>query len=370
MKRSNIAITSLFCLYIGSFFVLNLITEDVAFSNQENRILGQKPEFTFESLISGEFTAKYETYVTDQFIFRDQFVEIKSISERFLGKKENNSVYISKENTLIDKYKQPDYSKIDINLKYIDSFAQAVDIPVHFALIPTQNDIYAHKLPDNAPIYSQKEVINHSYDALSNNNNLFAINVYGALLDKKDEYIYFNTDHHWTTLGAYYAYDETIKSLGKVPTPLTSFTKQTISTTFNGTIYSSSGVRYVSPDTIDIYTPNQKIDILDVSGLREDDLYNMSKLDNKDQYEVFLGGNDPLVTINGNGTGKILIIKDSYSNSQAPFFIENYEEIHLIDMRFYRIPMSQYIKDNNIDNVLIAYSMPNFTTDTNLVFLK
>ncbi|MFI3227881.1 MAG: DHHW family protein [Clostridia bacterium] len=364
MKKTNILITSLFCAYIGGFFVLNALSEDKIFSEQENRTLGQKPEFSFETLVSGEFTKKYETYVTDQFVFRDKFMEIKSNTESLLGKMENNDVYISTENTLIDKFDKPSYEQVDINMRYINNFAQAVEIPVYFSLIPTQNDIYQYKLPQNAPIYSQKEVIDYAYALYS------GIDVYDALMDKKDEYIYYNTDHHWTSLGAYYAYATLMDAMEKVPSDIENLEKETLSESFNGTIYSSSGVRYVKSDIIDIYTKNQTIEILDVDGLRYSELYDMSKLEQKDQYEVFLGGNDPLVKLTGTGEGKLLILKDSYTNAQVPFMLENYEEIHLVDLRFYKIPMSEYVEENEIDQVLISYSISNFTTDTNLIFLR
>ncbi|MFI3116036.1 MAG: DHHW family protein [Clostridia bacterium] len=363
MSKKDLAIVFIFCAYIGGFFCYNTLSEDVEFSVQENRQLQQGPEFSFETLLSGEFSSSYETYVTDQFALRDNFIELKSMAEKFIGKKENNDVYISTENTLIQKFTLANYNQVDINLRYIQNFSNFVNVPVYLTLFPTQNDIYAHKLPANAPFESQKEVMDYVYNAYGN-----SINVYDALMDKNDEYIFYNTDHHWTSLGAYYAYVEMAEALGKTPTPLGE--KTTLSTVFNGTIYSTSGVRGVTPDTIDIYTENQKIEILDVDGLREDDLYDMSKLENKDQYEVFLGGNDPQVILKGTGEGKVLILKDSYTNSQVPFFLENYEEIHLIDLRFYKIAISDYVIMNRIDTVLISYSLTNFTEDTNLVFLR
>lgn len=363
MSKKDLAIVSLFCAYIGGFFCYNTLSEDLAFSVQENRTLQQAPEFSFETLISGDFSSKYEKYVTDQFSFRDTFIEIKSTSEQFLGKKENNDVYISTENTLIDKFSNPNYNQADINLRYITNFAEAIDIPVFLTIFPTQNDIYAHKLPKNAPFESQKEVIDYVYNVYNN-----SINVYDALMQKNDEYIYYNTDHHWTSLGAYYAYVEMIQAIGKSPTPLGD--KVTLSDSFNGTIYSTSGVRGIASDIIDIYVKNQKVEILDITGFRDEDMYDMTKLENKDQYEVFLGGNDPQVILNGTGEGKVLILKDSYTNSQVPFFLENFEEIHLIDLRFYKIPMSSYVLENDIDTVLISYAVTNFTEDTNLIFLR
>lgn len=367
MKKSDFAMVFIFCGYISSFFVINSLKSDEKFSEQENRSLQQRPEFSFETLLSGEFSEKYEKYVTDQFAFRDNFVEIKSSTENLLGKMENNNVYISTENTLIDKYPDPNYTQIDTNLKNVNNFAQAVDIPVNLVLYPTQNDIYKHKLPKNAPTNSQKEVIDYVYDGFIGNTT---INVYDKLMSKNDEYIYYNTDHHWTSLGAFYAYEEIIKTLNQEPVSLDKYEKTTLSDSFNGTIYSSSGIRFVKSDEIDIYAENTTIAITDADGIRYADMYDISKLENKDQYEVYLGGNHSIVTIKGKGDGKLLILKDSYTNCQVPFLIENYAEIHLVDLRFCKMPMSTYIMQNRIDEVLVAYAVTNFTTDTNLVFLK
>ena len=363
MKKSNYFIVALFSLYIGGFFVINIVTPPKDFSQMENKTLQSMPKFRFDDLFSGEYAKDLETYVTDQFVFRDDFVEMKSNTEKLLGKDENNGVYISSQNTLIDKFKKPDYNQIDSNINSINKFAQSISVPVYFNLIPTQNDIYAHLLPDGAPFYSQKEVIDYVYLKTSNN-----IDVYDALMSKNDEYIYYNTDHHWTSLGAYYAYTEIANQMGKTPIKLGA--EKIMNDEFNGTIFSKSGVRYAKTDTISIYTDNYDILIEDENGMTPAKIYDETKLENKDKYELFLGGNHPSVKIEGNGVGKLLLIKDSYANSLVPFLVDNFEEIHMIDLRFYKISMTDYIDMNEIDQVLISYSVPNFADDRNIAFLK
>lgn len=365
MKKFNVFLIAFFMLYIGTFFVLNIITEDESFSVIENRHLQTFPKITTDNIISAKFMTDVETYVTDQFVFRDKFVEIKSITEQILGKKENNGVYISEKNTLIQKFDEPIYDNVDKNLNKINEFENLVDADVYVSVIPTQNDIYEYKLTNGAVLNHHKDLIDYTKSNVSN-----FISVYDELMEKNTEYLFYGTDHHWTTLGAYYAYEKICEDLKIDAVKLEDLEKVELTKEFYGTTYSSSGVRNIKADSIDIYTENFDIEITDADGTRKASIYDMSKLEQKDKYEVFLGGNDPIVKIFGYGEEKLLIIKDSFTNCQAPFFAYNYEEVHLIDLRYMKMPISEYIEENEIDTVLIQYSAPNFSEDRDLVFLK
>ena len=99
-------------------------------------------------------------------------------------------------------------------------------------------------------------------------------------------------------------------------------------------------------------------------------LYDLSKLKEKDKYAMFLGGNHPLIKIEKEGTdGKLLIVRDSYSDSLAPFLTAHYGEIYLWDFRYNKENISDFIKEQEIDNVLICYSVDNFCEDTNIAFV-
>lgn len=360
---TNKILIAIFALFIGGIFVLNQVKPDEEFSELENRPLAQKPEFTVEDLVSGDYTEDLEEYVADQFVMRDEFVEIQSQTETVLGKTEINGVYIGENDILINKFAEPNLTQVENNASYIQKFQDNAPAEVFSVIFPMQNDIYGDRLPQNAPVLSEKEVIDLAYSNMDN-----TINVYDTLMEKNDEYIYYYTDHHWTSLGAYYAYTQIIEALGQEALPLGE--KTTLTEDFNGTIFSKSGVRYAPSDAIDIYTRNFDIEIEDANGVINSTIYNYDKLESNDMYTVFLGGNDPLVRVQGDGEGKLLMIKDSYSNSLVPFLAQHFEEIHLIDLRFYKLSISDYTYFNNIDQVLIAYSVDNFSTDRNIAFLK
>ena len=384
-KRYCIFITALFCAFIGVFLVANAVSPDRTFSEVENRNLEQLPAVDFGTpeklfrdgnFFNGQFMRDFETYTTDQFIGRDAWVDLKARTERALGKKENNDVYFADNDTLITRFDQPAADRVTENLNYVNKFVENVDIPVVFSLIPTQACIWADRLPEGAPNASQTDLMTQAQGAVT---GATWADVYTPLMEHKDEDIFYRTDHHWTSLGAYYGYTGLASALGYTPVPLTDYTPTVRSTEFYGTVFSSSGVRWVKPDTITTYVPDDGITVVshtyDNSGNPVEEqraLYVESFLSVKDKYSMFLGGNQSLgvVTNTNNPDGpKLLIIRDSYADSLVPFLTAHYSEIHLIDPRYYHLSVKDYVEQNGIDQALVLYSVPNFVTDGNLFWI-
>ncbi|WP_294755735.1 DHHW family protein [uncultured Flavonifractor sp.] len=384
-KRYCIFITALFCAFIGVFLVANAVSPDRTFSEVENRNLEQLPAVDFGTpeklfrdgnFFNGQFMRDFETYTTDQFIGRDAWVDLKARTERALGKKENNNVYFADNDTLITRFDQPAADRVTENLNYVNKFVENVDIPVVFSLIPTQACIWADRLPEGAPNASQTDLMTQAQGAVT---GATWADVYTPLMEHKDEDIFYRTDHHWTSLGAYYGYTGLASALGYTPVPLTDYTPTVRSTEFYGTVFSSSGVRWVKPDTITTYVPDDGITVVshtyDNSGNPVEEqraLYVESFLSVKDKYSMFLGGNQSLgvVTNTNNPDGpKLLIIRDSYADSLVPFLTAHYSEIHLIDPRYYHLSVKDYVAQNGIDQALVLYSVPNFVTDGNMFWI-
>ena len=384
-KRYCIFITALFCAFIGVFLVANAVSPDRTFSEVENRNLEQLPAVDFGTpeklfrdgnFFNGQFMRDFETYTTDQFIGRDAWVDLKARTERALGKKENNNVYFADNDTLITRFDQPAADRVTENLNYVNKFVENVDIPVVFSLIPTQACIWADRLPEGAPNASQTDLMTQAQGAVT---GATWADVYTPLMEHKDEDIFYRTDHHWTSLGAYYGYTGLASALGYTPVPLSDYTPTVRSTEFYGTVFSSSGVRWVKPDTITTYVPDDGITVVshtyDSSGNPVEEqraLYVESFLSVKDKYSMFLGGNQSLgvVTNTNNPDGpKLLIIRDSYADSLVPFLTAHYSEIHLIDPRYYHLSVKDYVEQNGIDQALVLYSVPNFVTDGNMFWI-
>lgn len=374
-KKYCIFITALFCAFIGVFLVANAVSPDRTFSEMENRNLEQLPTPSVKTLLSGEFMKDFETYTTDQFVARDSWIGLKSATERALGKRENNGVYFCEKDTLITRFDQPDSQKVADNLTYVNNFVENVDIPVIFSLIPTQACIWADRLPAGAPNASQTDILNQAQAAVP---GATWADLYTPLWEHRDEDIFYRTDHHWTSLGAYYGYTGLAEALGFTPVSLDSYTETVRSTEFYGTVFSSSGVRWVKPDTISTYVPDTGITVTEHSYDNKGNpieiprsLYVESFLSVKDKYSMFLGGNQSLGVVKTPNTDKpkLLIIRDSYTDSVVPFLTPHYSEIHLIDLRYYKLSIQDYIEQNGIDQALVLYSVPNFVTDSNLLWI-
>lgn len=363
-KTYNLVLIVCFCLFIAGFAVINLLAPDQVFSERENRPLTELPTFSFENLISGKYTADFEKYTTDQFFARDFWVSMKSSAEQAIGKKENNGVYLLEGGALVERFDAPNFDRVDRNTAAVEKLAEKTDIPVYFTLIPGSIKLWEDRLPYGAPRYDQKELIDR---IIGNLKEAKYIDTYSALYDHRNEEIYYRTDHHWTSLGAYYGYAEAIKGMGLAPLPLGE--EKVVSDDFFGTAYSKSGVRSLAPDWIKTYLdPKVEIEVTDEKGTHPGTLYDESFLSKVDKYAYFCGGNHPLYTIKTEHTDapKLLLFKDSYANSELPFLTQNFSEIIVVDLRFNKTPVEQYIAEYDIDMVLVSYSVSNFTSDTNI----
>lgn len=370
-KKALWAEALIFLAFIGAFFILNLVLPDRQFSEQENRYLQMRPEFSFKSLFSGDYTSKFETYTTDQFTFRDEWITLKAASELALGKQENNDVHLCENGTLIEGFKRPENSVLDSNMSALNTLVENTDADVYFALIPDKSDLYASLLPKNAPNDSEKEVIDYCYGQ----SNATNVDMYSALSAHTDEYIFYRTDHHWTSLGAYYGLSALAESMGLPCPSLDSYTdRHVVSEEFYGTTWSSSGFSWVDPDTMEIFVnapEGLKVTSYPQGSPVEGKLYDFSFLEKKDKYSMFMGGNCPMHVIETGNEDKpsLLILRDSYTDSLIPFLLDDFSEIHVLDLRYYRASLKAYIEQNDFDNVLVCYSVSNFCSDSNIFLL-
>jgi hypothetical protein len=379
VKASSLIQLLLFSLFLGVFFLLFLVLPDKGFSERENRQLSQAPKFTLESLFAdsedNSFTKKFEKYTTDQFPFRDSWITMKAASELFSGKKENNGVYLGENDTLIEEFVEPDEALLQKNIAAVAALAEGSDVPVYFCLVPSLGELRADLLPKDAPYADQSVIIDRAYAESGANN----VDMLGALSGHKDEYIFYRTDHHWTSLGAYYGYSAIMDAMGRAPSPLSDYSPRRVTEEFYGTVYSKSGISWVKPDEIEIFAPQAegtKVFNYVTGSEAESSLYDLTFLEKKDKYSMFLGGVSPLVKIvtQQSDAPRLLIIRDSYTDSMVPFMQGDFSELHVMDLRYYRNQLldsgiGQYIADNAIDEVLVCYSVGNFVTDVNVFLL-
>lgn len=362
-------VTGLFCGFIGGICVVSIVLPKKSFSELENRYLAKPPVLSLKTLADGTFMEKAEDYTADHIVGRDFWVSLKSWSERFTGKQENNGVYLADKDTLITKVDAPDPAKLEKDMGYLESMVNDLEIPVSFGLIPSSAAIWADRLPAGAPTADEFSIIDQLYAQTDAN----TVDMVGALAAHSDEDIYYRTDHHWTSLGAFYGANAIFASMGLEPLNLADYEKTTVSEDFNGTTFSTSGVRWVKPDVIDTYVPDEGVQVTTHfnGNPSAGSLYVPENLEKKDKYTFFLGGNQPLCILKTGHTDapKLLVIRDSYADSLAPFLSQRFSEVHLFDLRYNLNSVQQYARDNDIDQVLVLYSFNNFATDKNLGLL-
>ncbi len=366
-KKYSIFIAAIFCLFIFGFGIALFLSPDKTFSEQENRYLAQFKAPTFETLKSGEFMEDFEDYITDQFPLRDWWINLKARGEKLLGKQENNNVYFGTDGqSLFAQYSKP--ADLDKRVEYINSMAGKTEIPVYFALIPDKSYVWADRLPDNAPKVDDGSTLTQAAGLVSDRVNWVDL---GDALEGGDAF--YRTDHHWTTMGAFQAYKSLMHAMnGFAITPKDELTQ--VSDRFYGTTWSSSGAGWIAPDAIHIWVDESRVEVerypegKPVKG----ELYDESFLDKKDKYSMFLGGNQPLCVLKNENAAtdkKIMVLRDSYSDSIAPFLALQYAEVHLVDLRYYKMPPHLYAQQNGMDQILVLYSNANFATDQNLFIM-
>ncbi len=321
------------------------------------------------------FMDDIETYFSDHLAGRETWVIASNTMERLSGKREINDV-VTVGNQMIQVFKEYDADMVDTSLAAMDSLAERhPDVPMYFMLAPTAQEFYAKELPSYGGYLSQKSFIDECAGKLK---NVPVIDCMNFLSGHGNEYIYYRTDHHWTSLGAYYAYNAAAKSLGYSAYGLSSFNIETVSPDFRGTLYSKTLDSSITPDSIDYYyltrgEPGIKMTVFD--GEKDtvyDSLYVREYLDTKDKYSSFTGTNAPVVTIEtGNENGKsLLMIKDSYAHSLVPFLSKHYAKITMLDLRYINVGLDYFLNIDDYSQVLFMYNVISFAGDDKIVKLN
>ena len=363
-----------FFLFIFLFTAVDLVKPDREYSEFENKYLTQRPEFTLASFLNNEWTSKYETYLNDQFVLRDDWITLKSICESMLLKIENNGIAYGADDYLFEKFTTlagDSLAQFERNVGYektfIDTYGETV--PITFTIIPNAYMILPEKLPEGLTQVDQAAYTAPIYEAVGDKAQV--VDFTGALTAHKDDYIFYRTDHHWTTLGAYYAYAAYVESLGMEPVALDSLSGIEVPD-FYGTYFSKAKKFDAVADTITYYPIADAGVIID--GQEADGYYDLSKFEVRDKYAAFLRGNNGYTVIKsgvrevpeGQEPSKILVIKDSYANSFVPFLLYNFDEVHVVDLRYSAVSMKELLSTENFDQVLLMYNFMNLVTDTNL----
>ena len=367
-NKYNKLLTILFCGFLALVLGVSTVLPDKDFSELENRNLSKLPELSWETLKNGDFMADAEEYTADHIVGRDFWVALKAWCERLSGKQENNGAYFAGD-ALVNRVEEPDMDKLLESVGHINKLTENVDVPVYFGIIPSSAAIWKERLPYGAPTADELTIIEELYA----NSSAEMLDMAGTLMEQKDEYIFYHTDHHWTSLGAFHGANAILEAMGMEQLKLEDYEATTVTESFNGTTFSSSGVRWLKPDIMQTFVPEQGVKVTSyfTGKPEEGELYVEENLNKKDKYSFFLGGNQPLCVLESEHDGpKVLVIRDSYSDSLAPFLTERFSEVHLFDVRYNLTPISQYVAQNDIDQVVVVYCFANFVQGQNIFALS
>ena len=393
-------IAVLFALFISVFFLVDVFNSDRAFSEFENTSLAQKPAFSWSSFVDGSFGSKYVKYINEQFLGRDNWISMKAVADMGLGRIESHGVTYGDDHYLMEKLEiveDQNYpanagtnivkqTALDRSNGMVSSFLQMYDQPITFSLVPNSYAILEDEVPTGFPGADQQAYTQQIYQTLREaDDQLEIVDFSDALSQHKDEYIYYRTDHHWTTLGAYYAYVAYCEQKGLTPVSLEELKENKVED-FYGTFYSKAKRPSQPADTITWYDVDvdefafvanlqqdkqlaQLGEVVQEDGLellRVDGMMDQRKFEVRDKYAAFMWGNSGYVKIKSSHnlnhqegkTSRLLLFKDSYANSMIPYLTYNYDEIIVVDLR-YMAKSTKELMQEEFDDIFVMY---NFST--------
>ena len=376
-KKIMIGLFAIFMLAMPVLTFVFMSPEEQPFSENENRYLEKFPELSLKTYKDESFMEKFDEWLSDRFIWREDWIRLKNETDKITGKTEINGVFIEND-MMMQMWDGYDEAVLDKNIKAINKFVTShPDIPTYFMLVPNAQEIYSDALPSFADVGDQKDFIDKFYGSLEG----FAgtIDVYSNLEQNKNSYIYYRTDHHWTSYGAYLGYLAAGAQLGYSPIDVSNFTVEHASYDFRGTLFSKTLDYGITADIIDYYTltgnePDVKVSVYHeynvssgkVTYNEHDSMYFREFLDVKDKYSSFLGQNSPIVTVeneNAKSDKSLLIIKDSYAHSVVPFLTKEYSKVTMIDLRYIKTDFQTFVSLEDYDQILFLYNVITLSED-------
>ncbi|WP_042271356.1 DHHW family protein [[Clostridium] dakarense] len=366
--KSNLLKYITIIFFFGFIFIVPIVTlstPDKKINEIENKILTQFPEFNLSSIKSKRFMKNFDNYTSDQFPFRTDFIKLKNIYNYTIGNREFRDIYMSKDGRLMEKFI---FNKdiIDKNISQATMLSNYLydnyNINSKLIVIPTSIAFYEDLLPSWSYNDSQETSLNY-IEGNINSSKLSFYNPYSILSKNKDKYIYFNTDHHWTQLGAKIVYDD-LYNYNLDGYIYSNYDK--VSDNFYGTYYSKAILPNIKGDAIFAYKNYNNFKMSIDFSKTFNTLYNEDKLNGKNKYQYFLHGDPGFAVIEGNPSkhNEILIFKDSYAHSFIPFLTNDYNKIHVVDPRYYTLDIDDYLNNNkNIKEVLFINNLQTFNSD-------
>lgn len=374
-SKSKYIISVIFVAFIGIFAVLFWVLPKSDFSPKEKRYLQGFPEISVQSLTDGTFETDFENYINDHMVLRDVFMGVNSYSNIAVLNNGSDGVYKCSDGYLINEPATD--SRLDLNLSVTADFKDKTGIDTTVMIVPSTGYIMDDKLPLVHKNYNDDRYYNR-IESFCQKNGLDFVDLRDTFKSHKNStQLYYKTDHHWTTVGAYLAYQSLCEKWGIEVKETNGYIVEK-TPDFYGTTYNTSGFWLNESDTIEVWKNRDNHSTCEITANGKTTAYKSmffpKQLEGADKYTVFLNGNNPVTTVknpDNKGKEKLLVIKDSFSHCLAPFLSEKFSQITLVDMRYYKKSVSEEIvKNGKFDKVLICMSMDNFLEDKDFAFLE
>ncbi len=350
-------------ILLSFFLVLNLVVYDRSYSDTENRPLHQFPAPYWNSLVSGKYGQQLEDYVSDQFVGRNFFFHADYLIRKLGGQREISNVFLGKK-ALLAQVMPPSGDLPGRQVEAINRFCSQTGLSSSVLVAPAAATIQKQKLPAFAPVYDENPMLDGIYDSLATSK----ADIRSSLDEHRSEYIYYRTDHHWTSLGARYGAMSFLASLGKEMNP-DDFENLKVSDSFQGTLASKTG-SFLLKDDLYICPDKKQTQYLVTwnDGSKTTSIYDQTALKHKDQYQLFLGQNQGLVHVEtlSESQDSLLLFKDSYANSMIQYLIPYFQNIYIVDPRYYNDDLGYILVAGNITHVGFVFSSGNFATESSL----
>lgn len=374
MKRkiSDIIITILFCGFLGAMLLMFVLLPEQNFSEKEKRYLAQFPEVTWENIASGKFGEEVETYLADHIPGRDFFVGLAAYYDLYSGRQVTKDVYVAEGDRIVEAPVAWDEAAAQKNMNAINRFAETVGQKVDLMIVPSAGFCLEETVQGLKDPYTDTQIIRDIYAMAEERvEGIDLIPAFNAVDDPGA--LYYRTDHHWTSRGAYAAY-KAYMELQDRPYPAESDFTVTSHGGFYGSTYSRSGLWLTKSENVELWDTGAEFTVTNAETKEpHQGLFYEERLQELDKYTVYLDGNHSLVRIENPaaaGKGNLLVIRDSYANCLGTFLANSYESVTLVDLRYYRSPVSELVAQGDFTDILVCYSIGNFMTDANFPLLR
>lgn len=359
MKKHNVIGAILFCAFLF-VFSLGYFLPQGDFSEMEKRYLAEAPVLSWKNVLSGQWGSQADEYLSDHVLGRNLFVGINAYVELLAGRQHLKDVWLE-DGRLLEAPVALDEKAVARNVGAINALAEKLDQQIHLMVVPSAG--WAAGVAG----YTDEEAL----EAIDGATGALVSAIRVEDLYRGQPELYYSTDHHWTSQGAYKGYVACAEAMGREYAAQDSFTV-TVVEDFQGSTYSRSALWLTPAENLELWQGSDQLTVTngETEGTHQGIFY-PERLEEADKYTVFLDGNHSIVRIHNPGKqGKLLVIRDSYANCLGGFLAESYGEVVLVDLRYYRQTISELANQEQFDDILVCYSCANFLTDTNLMLLR